>query len=263
MNLAHANIAIRQRSVLESVDLSLPFVLKLGKSVYLRLTLATLLPAWILCGILGYVMELHWGWLWLVALMLHSLLQGVFTLAAGQLVFEEAVSVRQILKKFLRKLPGYAVGLAFTRTLIALTSLTFFLLLPFAWARLAYAYEVMLLEGASLGSLWSRCSALVKMQTGLALQMLTCLVSIVIAIILCSELLALGLVSYLLQLGSPLGSLFDDGGSLFALFGLFLSTPLVATARFLSYIDGRTRRDAWDVQVRFQQVRAEAKASVL
>ena len=263
MNLAHANIAIRQRSVLESVDLSLPFVLRLGKGVYLRLMLATLLPTWLACGILGYALKLHWGWLWLFALTLHSLLQGVFTLAAGQLVFEETVSVRQILKKFLRKLVSYAAGLAYTRTLIALSSLTFLLLLPITWVRLAYAYEVMLLEGASFGSLWSRCSALVKGQTGLALQMLTCLLSIVVASILCSELLGLGLVSYLLQLGSPFGSLFDDGGSLFALFGLFLSTPLVATARFLAYIDGRTRRDAWDVQVRFQQVRSEAKASVL
>ena len=44
MNLAHANIAIRQRNVLESIDLSLPFVLRLGKGVYVRLMLATLLP---------------------------------------------------------------------------------------------------------------------------------------------------------------------------------------------------------------------------
>ena len=102
-----------------------------------------------------------------------------------------------------------------------------------------------------------------KGQPGLGLQTLTCLLGMVFASVLCSELLGLGLVSYLLQLGSPLGSLFEDGGSLFALLGLFLSTPLVATARFLTYIDGRTRRDAWDVQVRFQQVRAEAKASVL
>ena len=263
MNLAHANIAIRQRSVLESVDLSLPFVLRLGKGVYLRLMLATLLPCWLACGVLGYVFELHWGWLWLFALAMHSLVQGVFTLAAGQLVFEESVSVRQVLKKFLRKLPSYAAGLLYTRTLIVLSSVTFFLLVPFVWVRLGYAHEVMLLEGASFGSLWSRCSALVKAQTGQALQMLTCLLSILCASILCSELLALGVVSYLLQLGSPLGSLFEDGGSLFALFGLFISAPLVATARFLSYIDGRTRRDAWDVQVRFQQVRAEAKASVL
>ena len=263
MNLAHANIAIRQRSVLESVDLSLPFVLRLGKGVYLRLMLATLLPCWITCGALGYALKLHWAWLWLIALIMHSLLQGVFTLTAGQLVFEESVSARQILKKFLRKLPSYATGLLYTRTLIALSSVTFLLLLPITWVRLAYAHEVMLLEGATLKSLWSRCSALVKGQTGPALQMLTCVVSIVCASILCSELLGLGLVSYLLQLGSPFGSLFEDGGSLFALFGLFVSTPLIATARFLTFIDGRTRRDAWDVQVRFQQVRAEAKVSIL
>lgn len=263
MNLAHANIAIRQRSVLESVDLSLPFALRLGKGVFLRLMLATLLPAWFACGVLGYGLELHWGWLWLFALAMHSLLQGVFTLAAGRLVFDESVSVRQVLKEFLRKLPSYAAGLAYTRALIAASSLTFFLLLPFTWVRAAYLHEVMLLEGASVTSSWSRCAALVKGQTGIALQMLTCLFSIVVLGILASDLLALGVVSYLLQLGSPLGSLFVDGGSMFALFGLFVSTPLVATARFLTYIDGRTRRDAWDVQVRFQQVRAEAKASVL
>jgi len=264
VNLAHANIAIRQRSVLESVDLSLPFVLRLGKGVYLRLMLATLLPAWLVCGALGYALKLHWAWLWLFALTMHSLLQGVFTLTAGQLVFEESVSARQILKKFIRRLPGYAAGLLYTRTLIVLSAgATFLLLLPVTWVRFAYAYEVMLLEGASMKSLWSRCGALVKGQTGLALQMLACLVSIVCASILCSELLGLGVVSYLLQLGSPFGSLFEDGGSLFALFGLFVSTPLVATARFLTFIDGRTRRDAWDVQVRFQQVRAEAKVSIL
>ena len=263
MNLAHANIAIRQRSVLESMDLSLPFVLRLGKGVYLRLMLATLLPPWLMCGVLGYVLKLHWAWLWLFGLVMHSLLQGVFTLAAGQLVFEESVSARQILRKFLQKLPRYALGLAYTRMLIALSSLTFLVLLPFAWLRFAYAHEVMLLEGASIGNLWSRCGGIVKGQPGVGFQTLTCLLSMVLGSILCSELLGLGLVSYLLQLGSPLGSLFEDGGSLFALLGLFLSTPLVATARFLSYIDGRTRRDAWDVQVRFQQVRAEAKASVL
>ena len=39
------------------------------------------------------------------------------------------------------------------------------------------------------------------------------------------------------------------------LLGLHLSIPLVATTRFLAYIDNRTRRDGWDIQVRFLAIR--------
>jgi len=35
---------------------------------------------------------------------------------------------------------------------------------------------------------------------------------------------------------------------------LFLSVPLVATLRFLAYIDNRTRREGWDIQVRFLEL---------
>ena len=263
MNLAHANIAIRQRSVLESIDLSLPFALRLGRRVYARLALITLTPSWLICIALGYAFSLHWGWLWLIALLLSTLLQGVFTLAAGRLVFEETISTNQVLRIFLRRLPRYALGLLASRLLVALSALTFLLLLPVVWIRLTYVHEALLLEETPLRSLWSRSSAMIKGQAGAAAQTLTCLLCMTLACILCSELLAVGVVSYVLQLGSPFGSLFDDGGSVFALLGLFVASPFVATARFLSYLDGRTRRDAWDVQVRFQQVRAEAKAQLL
>jgi hypothetical protein len=35
------------------------------------------------------------------------------------------------------------------------------------------------------------------------------------------------------------------------LLGLFASVPWVSALRFLTYIDTRTRRDGWDIQVRF------------
>ena len=54
-----------------------------------------------------------------------------------------------------------------------------------------------------------------------------------------------------MQLGRPVGSLFDNGGSTYALLGYFLSVPYVASARFLGYVDSRTRREGWDIQVRF------------
>jgi len=32
------------------------------------------------------------------------------------------------------------------------------------------------------------------------------------------------------------------------------SVPLVASLRFLAYIDNRTRREGWDIQVRFSEL---------
>ena len=66
----------------------------------------------------------------------------------------------------------------------------------------------------------------------------------------------------MLQLGQPFGSLWPNGGSLYAIFGLFASIPLCATTRFLAYIDARTRRDGWDIQVRFMAIQAEAEQSI-
>ena len=69
-----------------------------------------------------------------------------------------------------------------------------------------------------------------------------------------------GLLDFVLQLGRPFGSLFDEGGSVAALLGLFLAVPYWTTVRFLSYIDLRTRRDGWDVQLRFMAIQARARS---
>ena len=56
---------------------------------------------------------------------------------------------------------------------------------------------------------------------------------------------------YILQLGHPVGDLFSDGGSGFAVAGALLAVPLAAAMRFLGYIDLRTRKEGWDIQLRF------------
>ena len=52
-------------------------------------------------------------------------------------------------------------------------------------------------------------------------------------------------------MGRPVGSLWSDGGSGFAVIGALLSAPFVASASFLGYIDLRTRKEGWDIQLRF------------
>jgi hypothetical protein len=68
-----------------------------------------------------------------------------------------------------------------------------------------------------------------------------------------------GLFDFVLQIGKPFGALLDEGGSAPALLGLFLAVPYWATARFLFYVDLRTRRDGWDVQVRFMSLASQAE----
>ena len=61
---------------------------------------------------------------------------------------------------------------------------------------------------------------------------------------------------FLLSLGSPLESLFEDGGSLYAMLGVLAAVPVLVTARLLAYVDGRAEQDGWDIQLRFQALRA-------
>ena len=71
-----------------------------------------------------------------------------------------------------------------------------------------------------------------------------------------TELLGQSVLDDVLLLGKPFGAVASDGGSPFAILGLLGSVPFVSTARFLQYIDTRTRADGWDVQVRFLAINA-------
>ena len=51
--------------------------------------------------------------------------------------------------------------------------------------------------------------------------------------------------------------LFVHGGSGFAVAGALLAVPVAAAARFLGYIDLRTRKEGWDIQLRFLRLVAE------
>ena len=69
--------------------------------------------------------------------------------------------------------------------------------------------------------------------------------------VLLGETLGQAVWSFGLDINASSEELIDDGGSPFALFGLFAAVPLGTAYRFLSYINERTRQDAWDVQVAF------------
>jgi len=262
VNLGEASIVVRRRGLLEVVDLAFRFVAGVAPRLFVRLAAATLLPCWLLCAFARWFLQWSWLSLWLLALALATLMQGVFTIAVGRLMFSEAIGAGAVLRQFLRRLPTYLGALIATRVLIALGSLLL-LLAPLAWVSAAFVHEAVLLEGAASWIEAVRRSTSFSRHHGRStFELLIVLCGMMIGAVVVGEAVGHGIVEFVLQLGQPFGALREQGGSLYAIAGLFASIPLCATTRFLAYIDARTRRDGWDIQVRFMAIQAEAEQSI-
>lgn len=263
MNLDAARVVLRPRSQSEIFDLALRFATAPAAKLYAKLGLLTLLPAWGLCVAARHALGWEWQHVWLLALVLATPIQGVFTVAIGRMMFAEEVRLREVLGQFLRRLPAYFGTLLLTRAMIGILSLAFFLVVPpfWMWGRCAYVHEACLLEQAGPLDAISRAARMITRNMISVIGLLLLLTLAAAGFVFVAEtLIIVGLVEFVLQLGRPFGSLFDDGGSIAALLGLFLAVPYWTTVRFLSYVDLRTRRDGWDVQLRFMAIAARAKA---
>jgi hypothetical protein len=261
VNLDAARIVLRPRSISELFDLGLRVMSGPAAKLFSKLGALTLVPALGLCVAARYALAWPWVWVWMLALALVTPLQGLFTIAISRLMFADEVTVGEVLRQYLRRLPAYLGALLVTRVLIALMSTAFFLIVPpfWMWGRSAYVHEACLLEQAGPIDAVRRAGRMVSGQvTGtIGLLLLTSLATL--AFVLIGEsLLNDGLLKFVLQLGRPLGALFEAGGSVPALIGLMFAVPYWATVRFLAYIDTRTRRDGWDVQLRFMAIASRA-----
>lgn len=250
MNLSDARIALRPRSMAETLDLALRWQVEVGRGLYLRLWCLTMLPAALACYALMALTDMGWVETWLLAVGLASVLQGVFTVAASRLMFEREVSTLSVLGQFGRRFPVYLTALILTRLYMAAAALIV-VLLPWAWAHGAFVHEAVLLEGQGSIAAVRRSGSFASGQHGTIIVMLMAFAVAVFGFVAGGDQVGFVLYDFLLQLGRPFGSLWEDGGSLFALVGFFASVPYTASVRFLQYIDARTRRDGWDIQLAF------------
>lgn len=260
MNLGAAAIVLRPRNLAEILDLACRLACSLALALYLRLAALVLLPCLAICLALRHALGWPWPAVWLVAAGLAAAAQGVFTVAVGRLLFSEELGARQVLRLFGKRAGSYLGMLAVSRMLLAVAALPALLGLPFAWPRLLFVHEASLLEGARAGDAIQRSGRFVAGRLWGAFGVLLALLCTQAGFVIAVELLGQGLVDHVLQLGRPFGDLFAKGGSAFALAGFLLSVPYVATARFLDYIDARTRADGWDVQLRFMAIAARDAA---
>ncbi|HEU4577180.1 MAG TPA: hypothetical protein VFS67_02925 [Polyangiaceae bacterium] len=252
MNLGSTNVVLRPRSTLESVDLSLLFLVRLGGRRYLGLCALLLLPALALCVLCRFAFEWSWPALWLVAVPLGLWLQGVFTLAAGDLMFSEQLEPRGVLRRFWAASGGYTAMMFFTRAGMALAASTL-VLWPWAWMRYTFLPEALLLEGLPTWRASARAARLMEGNAGQRFALFVITLLMFLAGVYAAQVLGEAVVHDTLQLRLPWGDLLSDGGSLYALAGWFAAVPVLTTLRFLRYVDARTRADAWDVQVRLQR----------
>ena len=257
MNWLASRVTLRVRTLPEIFDLGFVFVAE-NRRAYTRLGLWMLAVPFAICVALQFS-RVGWWQTWGAAILLGSIAEGAFTTAAGRLLFAENVPVRQVLAPFARRFVSYGAARILSTVVVAFCSL-FIIPIPSIVARTLFVSEYSLLESASPWQCLRRGGQLMQGQTWpgalFELTLAACRFGFVVA----AEQLGKGLVEFVLQLGRPLGSLFDDGGSTFSLAGFFLSIPYLASTRFLGYVDRRTRREGWDIQVRFAAL-AQREAS--
>jgi len=257
MNWLGSRVRLRLRTLLEIVDLGFIFVMA-NRKIYQRLGASILVASFGACAV-ARAFGSSWAATWILALVLGKLVEGVFTVAAGRLLFTENVPVRDVLEPWWKRLGSYLATSLLTSLLVAVGAVTI-AAFPIMIAKVLFAPEFCLLEAASPSECTSRGGRLIKGQSGRIFVLGLLLAATQLVFVIFGEILGQGLVATVLQLDHPFGGLFDEGGSLYAVAGFFLAIPYVTAMRFIGYIDVRTRREGWDVQVRFAALLQSAAA---
>lgn len=256
MNLLHARVALRVRSLPDALDLAAPLC-QANRATIAPLAAATLIPAAALCLAVRWGAGWSWPTIWVLVALLTGVLEGPFTVAFGELLFQSPGEVpwRAVLRRFGAAWPTFLAAHALARLLLLLTLPTI-VLVPIVAALLVFVPEAVLLERAGAVAALVRSRRFVRRHLGSCVLLVGARIGAYAAMILAFEVLGQAIVGYVLQLGQPWGDLASTGGSLFAVLGAFAAVPLAAAARFLKYVDLRTRKEGWDLQLRFMAIGA-------
>jgi MFS family permease len=257
MNVLEARVVLRDRTLLDVVDLSLRFLVRNGWA-YAKVALVALAAPLLLTG--WVASEAGWGWAWVLAMALAPLAAAPFTSLASRLLFEEKVASREAVRAALGS--GFRlIGVRIAELFALLAGLSMFVL-PAAWflGFFAFTNEVVVLERATVGASLGRLQRLLAGQSGEVIMAGLFLTLLHLAAVFLGDLVGRAVLEELLQI-SPPPSLLDAHGSALGLASFFAFVPFGATCRFLVYINVRTRTEGWDVQTRFAALAAREAAS--
>jgi hypothetical protein len=255
MDILHARVALRDRTLLDVVDLTVRFCVQHGL-VYLKLAAIVLTPSFLVTAWLGSTSG--WGWGWTCALLLGALAQTPFTVLASRLVFEPSVRLRNVLGASARALPRLlSVRLI---QLFGVVFGTLFFMLPGVWIAVLFSFvnEVVVLEQAGLSTSIGRMNRLASGQFGDALMAFLFLLALHIVVVFVGDATGRAALEDLLEITAP-PSIFEAHGSVLALAAFWIFVPISATCRFFLYLNVRTRGEGWDIQTRFAAIAARAR----
>jgi len=255
VNLGASVVVIRARTMSEVLDLTFRLLMSFFGD-YARLAAVVLLPCVALCEAFHEGLDVSWPWVWPMAFLLAVFLEGPFTVLTSRLLFGERLGVRGALGLYWSRF-GTHLGASLLTLFFQALGACVVIGPLFIGPRCLFVDEAVLLENATPRVAHERSRRLTMESATSGLGIMFTILVVRAASIGFFEILGDGLVSELLQLGHPFGTLQHDHGSLYALIGLFAATPVVAVMRFLQYIDIRTRADGWDIQVRFMDLVAK------
>lgn len=257
MDILRARVVFRERTLLDVLDLSLRFLVVHVKA-YAIVGAAVLLPAFAATWAAVWL----WDWAvgWCVGVVIAFAATIPFTVLASRLVFQTNVSSGAVLSSAIRDVPR----VLFARFLWAIIfSLSALAIAPAVWTGTAYLFldEVLILERANIGGAFGRAQRVATAQFGDAFLAAFFLSLGVFGAVAFVDYGGRALIEELLQFRPP-RSMWTEGGSVLGLVGLFGVVPFVATARFFTYLNVRTRTEGWDIQTRFSAISTRTQAEL-
>jgi hypothetical protein len=257
MDLMRARVALRERPLLDVLDLAFRFCAA-HTGVYAKVSCAVVLPALAL----SWVAARAAGWWagWTTVVVLSAFAGAPFVALASRLVFADDVRACEAVVLALRAVPRLVGARAVQ--MLALAASALLSGLPWLWAgtTMLFVVEVSVLEQASVGASLGRAHRIASAHFGTALLAMILLGLAPLAAAMLFDVAGRELLQGLLEVKAP-QSMFVDGGSSLALLGWWMALPLAATARFFVYLDIRTRAEGWDIQTRFAAIAARAESA--
>jgi hypothetical protein len=255
VNVLEARVVLRDRTMLDVVDLALRFLVHYAKA-YAKVSLVVLPPAFVASWAIATAAG--WGWAWTASIALAPFAAAPFTALASRLMFEPSVRARDAIGAAASALPllfamrlleGIGIGCGF-----------WFLFAPafWVWATFFYTNEVVVLERAGVGVGLTRLHRLLAGQSGETILALLFLTALHIVAVFLGDVVGRSVIEDLLEITPP-ASMLETKGSVLAMAAFWGFVPFGATCRFLVYVNARTRTEGWDVQTRFAAIAARAE----
>ncbi len=255
MNILEARVALRDRTVIDVVDLALRFVMR-SSVAYAKLSLIVLTPSFLVTWWIAY--DAGWGWAWTWTLLIAPFAASPFTALASRLMFAPSAEIGEVIRASLAALPRL-LGVRILQFVgVAFGALAF--LLPAAWflALFLFTNEIVVLERATVGGALARMQRLLTGGSGDAILAVLFLLALHIMAVFLGDVVGRGILEDVLEIAPP-PSIFVAKGSTLGLAAFWCFVPFAATCRFLLYVNVRTRNEGWDVQTRFAAIAARTE----